>query len=51
MAEAARRVGSIEGNERQGFLELVRRVLKPGPQSADGPATEDKRPGIIVPGA
>ena len=51
MAEAARRVGSIDGNERQGFLELVRRVLKPGPSSADGPATNDSRPGIIVPGA
>jgi hypothetical protein len=44
-------VGSIEGNERQGFLELVRRVLKPGPQSSDGTAAADGGPGIIVPGA
>jgi hypothetical protein len=51
MAEAARRVGSIEGNERQGFLELVRRVLRPGAQAAEGPAGNESGPGIIVPGA
>jgi hypothetical protein len=51
LAEAARRVGPLEGNERQGFLELVRRVLKPGPQGSDRPDTDVGRSGIIVPGA
>jgi hypothetical protein len=50
IAEAARRVGAIEGNERQGFLELIRRVLRPAPDAADRPATGDSGPGIIVTG-
>ena len=36
LAEAARRVGPLEGNERQGFLELVRRVLRPSPGRQGG---------------
>jgi len=49
IAEAARRVGTLEGDKRHGFLELVRRVLKPGTQPAEGSATSGTRPGIIVP--
>jgi hypothetical protein len=51
MAEAARRVGPIEGNDRQGFLDLIRRVLRPGPQTTEEPAANERGPGIIVPGA
>jgi hypothetical protein len=51
LEQAARRVGPIEANERQGFLELVRRVLKPSPEAAEGAASSQGGPGIIVPGA
>lgn len=41
LADAARRVGPLAGNDRQGFLELARRVLKPSPVEggADHPVT------------
>ncbi len=38
LAEAARKVGPLAGRDRQGFLELARRLLKPtGPEAAAGP--------------
>ena len=50
--EAARRVGRIVGNERHGFLDVARRLLKPTPASArddDKPAEPSGGGLIIVP--
>jgi hypothetical protein len=52
LAEAAGRVGPLEGNQRQGFLDLVRRVLKPSPQSLadqEQASASPKGGSIIVP--
>ena len=48
--EAARRVGKIVGDERQGYLELARRLLKPTPASAaaDEKTAELSGGGLII---
>ena len=49
LAEAARRVGPLAGDPRQGFIELARRILKP---SGDATAGDAESPGprfLIVP--
>ncbi len=53
LADAARKVGPLAGNERQGLLELARRLLRPapdnrGPMEADV-AAPDQGTGIILP--
>jgi hypothetical protein len=50
--EAARRVGKIVGDGRQGYLELARRLLKPNPASEAADEKPAQPPGgglIIVP--
>ncbi len=49
LAEAARRVGPLAGDERQGFLELARRVLKPGPKSAESTVPPSPPSSLIIP--
>lgn len=50
--EAARRVGKIVGDEREGFLNLVRRIMKPAAAAATSDTKPAEAPGsglIIVP--
>ena len=49
LADAARRVGPLAGDARQGFIELARRILKPsrGGQTAEGGA-ESPGPGSLI---
>lgn len=49
LAEAATRVGPLAGDTRQGFLELARRVLKPGPKAAESPAPSAPPSPLIIP--
>jgi hypothetical protein len=50
LAGAARRVGPLAGNDRQGLLELARRLLRPA--AGDAAAEEaDRRPGTPGPGS
>jgi hypothetical protein len=47
--EAARRVGKIVGDGRQGYLELARRLLKPNPASeADEKPAQPPGGGLII---
>jgi hypothetical protein len=49
--EAARRVGALVGDERQGFLELARRLLKPDVTAQSAPQNSPRAAGgsIILP--
>jgi hypothetical protein len=52
LEEAAKRVGKIVGDEREGFLNLTRRMMKPAATTAGPDATPAPTPGsglIIVP--
>jgi hypothetical protein len=48
--EAAKRVGKIAGDEREGFLSLVRRIMKPSPPGArrDEKPAETSGSGLII---
>ena len=49
LADAARRVGPLAGDARQGFLELARRVLKPGPKAAESTTPSSPPSSLIIP--
>ena len=51
LAEAARRVGALTGDARQGFIELARRILKPSAEAhaVDGGAQSSGPGSLILP--
>jgi len=44
LAEAGRRVGPLAGDSRSGFIELARRILKPG----EGPVADEPPAGSLI---